>query len=609
MAGGPQARQLSLEGATATNVPYTEGMGVDGTRFNNLTTQYSMLIDSEDGTGWIGVDFFGRAFTYTFGGDVVTIAGPHIDPTKFSFASSDDQPDNVVLARCLVEGTFTPSTLTLKYASDLCLDIRDHKIVYIALQTRGFVAKVDRNFTPVHVSVYCGQPDVTGYADGPAASALFGSSPCVEMLSDGTLIISDSENGAIRAVSPDGSTVSTVAGGTIHPPPSEETMMTDGGASSPPGTVSIASTSINYPYWIAKTSHNTIVFVEGITQIIRELDLLAGTVRRVGLTAGRIRQNNDLQWACIDCDRNGVCGTRDKILIGPTQYDYIPFYQIELDGSNGANMFSISPAAFMPSAGKFVPIGGYAPWSIGYYRTENRLYINNVDHPEQMFISYIPYPENVGILSPAMRTLSIGWWMMRSGSCSTFPLNCRPAFSTFYGDNGASHLGLSTDENTFDDLHIKYPTDEALGAFIQGGMLGSVPRPEITGNDLRNLIYWIRRGSYAGSYPTPVSSGPDDPDTGNFPTILTLSVARISSTSFSASWTTNKPCIGFVGTTNASQASFHGNHQVLSPIESGYSTTHRITLTNLAPISPVSYIVVARDMAGNVTYTSPLLLG
>jgi hypothetical protein len=45
-------------------------------------------------------------------------------------------------------------------------------------------------------------------------------------------------------------------------------------------------------------------------------------------------------------------------------------------------------------------------------------------------------------------------------------------------------------------------SDAALGAFIQAGFGGGVPRPEITGRDLSNVMYYIRRCSLSGCLPT-----------------------------------------------------------------------------------------------------------
>jgi sugar lactone lactonase YvrE len=52
---------------------------------------------------------------------------------------------------------------------------------------------------------------VSGYADGPAASAQFNSPQGLALAADGTLYVSDGGNACIRKVAPDG-TVSTLAG-------------------------------------------------------------------------------------------------------------------------------------------------------------------------------------------------------------------------------------------------------------------------------------------------------------------------------------------------------------------------------------------------------------
>ena len=77
------------------------------------------------------------------------------------------------------------------------------------------------------------------------------------------------------------------------------------------------------------------------------------------------------------------------------------------------------------------------------------------------------------------------------------------------GPWGVGHLGVFS---TVDQPNATYPTDDALAAYIQAGMRGTVPRPEITGNDLPDLIYWIRRTSVAGGYTSIVTPGPDQTD-------------------------------------------------------------------------------------------------
>ena len=107
---------------------------------------------------------------------------------------------------------------------------------------------------------------------------------------------------------------------------------------------------------------------------------------------------------------------------------------------------------------------------------------------------------------------------VRGRSVGEFPWDSRPCFWALRGAVGCGQLGLwgSPARNTFDDLMVTYPStvpgdagDVALANYIRSGFGGSVPRPEITGNDMRDLIYFIRRSTLAGSYPTPVNPGPD----------------------------------------------------------------------------------------------------
>jgi hypothetical protein len=430
------------------------------------------------------------------------------------------------------------------------------------------------------------------------------------MLSDGRMLVADFFNAAFRMISADGTTVSTVAGGTVGPtPPSVITVQTDGGASSPPGTYPITgpgASAICYPYWVRPTSKGTFVFVEGYTQIIRELDLTARTVRRIGIYQNSLLQNSDAPWIQLDVDYKGNCGPIDRIISAAPGFNGtdLGMWSVNLDGTNGFDFGAISTAAILVSAGDWSYMSkGYFPWNVTFSRTENRMLVNFLDNSQQIMLSAINSNDDIG--QNLLHYVS-GWYIFKAGTCLTFPWDCRPSFNALYGDNGVSHLGLSTDENTFEDLMVKFPDDASLGDFIQAGMIGSTPRPELTGNDLRDLIYYVRRSSYAGSYPTPVSPGPDDPDTGNFPTIWSLSATRVDATTINVSWTTDKPTIGFAAACSSTQAAKgpDGVYYNLSPIEAGYATSHCVTLRNAPAVTPLHFIVVAKDHAGNMSYSN-----
>jgi hypothetical protein len=102
--------------------------------------------------------------------------------------------------------------------------------------------------------------------------------------------------------------------------------------------------------------------------------------------------------------------------------------------------------------------------------------------------------------------------------------------STFFSAVTEFFRTLLGDFSTFDELNATHPTDDALAAYIRAGMGGTVPRPEITGNDLRELIYRIRRKSGAGGYTSIVTPGPDQTDF-NGPIISNVVATRLSATS------------------------------------------------------------------------------
>ncbi len=152
--------------------------------------------------------------------------------------------------------------------------------------------------------------------------------------------------------------------------------------------------------------------------------------------------------------------------------------------------------------------------------------------------------------------------------------------------------------------------DVALANYIRSGMGGSVPRPEITGNDMRDLIYFIRRSSLAGSYPTPVNPGPDDLDT-SFPVISAVTAMRLTSPSnrIQVTWTTDVPTIGFVACGSPNQAGFNAPYSVFSDIESGFGTSHNMIVSGLPVTTPTHYTVVARNNAGQCSHTADAIVG
>jgi hypothetical protein len=169
-------------------------------------------------------------------------------------------------------------------------------------------------------------------------------------------------------------------------------------------------------------------------------------------------------------------------------------------------------------------------------------------------------------------------------------------------EGGVPWIGNRPNANTYEDLMHTYPDDASLGAYIRSGMGGRTPRPELTGNDLRDFIYFIRRGTYQGSLgPTPVQPGPNDPDI-TPPNILTASAVRESATQITVSWTTNEPTIGVAAAASATQYNTFGHYPMYSEIEGGYATSHSMPITVISGLTPIHYTVVVKDQAGNFSH-------
>jgi hypothetical protein len=132
-------------------------------------------------------------------------------------------------------------------------------------------------------------------------------------------------------------------------------------------------------------------------------------------------------------------------------------------------------------------------------------------------------------------------------------------------------------------------------------MAGSTPRREITGNDLRAVCFFVRRTAASGCYPTVATPGPLNPDS-TVATISSVVATRLSSTSIRVTWTTDKPTIGMAVAGSAYGQGTNTPYNVWSPFETGFGTSHDVTITGLPASSPTHYSVLVKDVAGNSGY-------
>ncbi len=209
-----------------------------------------------------------------------------------------------------------------------------------------------------------------------------------------------------------------------------------------------------------------------------------------------------------------------------------------------------------------------------------------------------------------------GQAIWQTGTVPVFPFATRPPFTALWGWSGNGHiLGYTWEDLMHNTVLGNFASttpgdigDQNLATYIRSGMGGATPYTEITGNDMADLIYYIRRDTLQGSglagsavvTPLPYSSDITPPIISN------VSAVRNSATSITVSWTTDKPTIGFAAAGSAAQQGLSAwPFNVPSPIEAAFGTTHSATIQGLAAgTSPVYYTVVSKDEPGNCVYAA-----
>jgi len=353
----------------------------------------------------------------------------------------------------------------------------------------------------------------------------------------------------------------------------------------PRSAVPFASAYINYPNAIRFDSKGNLVLAETVTQTIRYVDLGAKTVTTIAQFSNVGSVYGEQVW--LDVDRNGNVGNRDDIIASMVTGKQNGLYRVPITGTTAIPLPTITAhstiSLFSGHTRQNSMPWTSGPWSVAIDDQEGRLVVSGVQSAGVTSLRLLQASDPAFQLDLGDYTAGKNVWL--SGTVPSFPFGSRPSFAAVHGYEG--HSGLGNVLN-FDDMVSM--TDAQLGAYLQSGADGAIPRPEITGNDLRNLIYYIRRTATGGDLAVP---GADNTDK-TAPVIGAISMAQNGSTDATVSWTTSKASLGFVawGTTS-------GTYFGWSPLESSYSTTHSIGVPNLPAGQAIYFVVHAKDQAGN----------
>jgi hypothetical protein len=634
----------------------------DGGRLNCQQSPWAEYVDAPDGSGFYGAELNGRISKYTFDGAVTTIFGYKRDRTRLNIDWTDSTTTEAQVRRTFVgttSGVYSP--FDLGGCNDLCFDPRNPNILYVACAFNAhFIARIDLSTN--NATVYAGTVGVSGYVEAngttvPATQARF-NEPYSICCADGTghdiigtLYVADTNNNAIRKILPTGGSsagatagaVSTIIGGTgVVQPPDFTTYFNNYTTYVP--TTPVTPVNRGYamlPSCVRLTSLQNIVFVETWNDTVRHADLINNSINVVGVygnesTDGKLTAPSSFRF--LDVDNKGTCGPlNDIIVFRATSGAGHDLWRMSLQpGAYGAVWNGDSGFTHQREGLNLVQInngfGAYS-WSIAFSRTHGRMIGGSIGSPNalsaRIAFSSDPAPNlNIGLYA------GTGQWQWLAGTCAnvfhfsgadgyllSFPWNSRPSFWCLMGPVGTASLGSFPGKNTFDDLVAAFPTDGnfnlnpgdpanagTLVDYIQRGLGGSVPRPEFTGNNARDLCYWIRRTATSGAYPIPVTPGPTNTDT--TPPVITITSVTHSGNTLTITWNTDKPTYGVACAGSAAQQGYNYgcpyNVFAFEPYSSstGYKTTgHTATITGLPAVSPIHYAVQVKDIAGNTSYT------
>jgi hypothetical protein len=459
-------------------------------------------------------------------------------------------------------GNFVGGLSMFRMPTDVVIDPRDSKIIYVADTLNHRIAKVDTHTTPATISTYVGSDQgISGLANGVGTSAKFNEPFSLAMTDDGIMYVADRMNSMIRQVSTERE-VTFLVGQGYDSVPSLESMRQKHSSQNRDehmhdGDFSFAS--IIYPMCIRLDSNNNLIMIEETFNTIRRIDISNRTVELIQVTPGSDR------WSWLDVDRYGTFGPVDDIFItsttgGDPHSEQI--YRVYPDGSGFERVFN--GAYNLDLRQRRAP---HYPWLVAV--GQGALWTNGFGTSGLIRVTKAKDTDRFDTIQELWSTFGPGGRVWQTGTASNFPWGARPSLGLRQGAQGHNTLGIHP---SFDQLN--HLSDEELASIIQSGWHSQTPRPEITGTDLRNLIYFIRRNSLPGSLSNVrPGSAPTDKTP---PEIANVTTTPVAGNRLQIQWQTNEPTLGFA---RFSEHNVEENQmQRWSDIENEYTTEHSVSI-------------------------------
>jgi hypothetical protein len=578
----------------------------DGPRNDNSISPYSNCVPNLDGPGFYCISLEGRLYEVNMDGSIKTIAGLVTTGLPVYYSGKNENPPS---AGQTYVGSFS-SNIFFQAPVDLTIDPRpgQHTTFYVADTKNHRIAKVDTSGSTPVISTYAGVPGTAGYVDGPAASAEFNEPYSLVMDANGTMYVADRNNAAIRMITSAGvvSTLAHNASEGVNGPNTPAVVANNPSNFESSSVVPLSGAYINYPFVLRFTSAGDLVEGESTTFSARLINLhpqpsQPQTIQTIAQLA--LKGDPQQSWMWLDVDSRGNIGKVDDVVItkaicGGASCAYkvpitgdtnIPPAKLPVGTCSGGN-----GSIHFGSAACALNVTGHYSWMVAISATEGRVIF--MGYGSLGIFSWRLDPNTGWALSATDYTAGFNLWL--TGAPPNFPIGARPAFQSIHGYEVYSRLGYvknADDMNALvDEPLCTYPkaimqsNPQSLQYYLQNGAEGSVVRPELTGNDMQNLTYFVRKNAMGNtSLAAPSLCASVTPTITSGPTIAGNVV----------SWTTDHPTFGVLqwGTTTGQYFGWALESQ--STQWASGTTVHQATLTNL-PSQTIYYVLRVKSIPG-----------
>jgi hypothetical protein len=435
------------------------------------------------GPMWIELDGYGRFWGYNRDGTVIGMGGYRMPADNYEIADE-------TLSTWHTVGDFPNGPL--KHPHDFAYDFVDRKYLYVADSDNNRLVRISR-----HAGVVAGQPEDFSKWVFSAWGATFSHPTSIDTTEDGAIYVADN-NGLWSVDRTTGAKTSL-----------------------------LAQTAL---FWVRALSSGLLCVTDTTGKVFR----VNPATRQSALLFDHGAAST---WPVISVDKTGQVGPRDSLYyvngsgVGSTRID-------QSGTAVGADYFSGNGGYFAKGEMRFCqdPLGHYV-WNAEVHQEEPYVMVRGFASATPAMLRPIQAGEDY-LSDNNYQLSSIGRYLFRRGTVVGFPWGSRPSFTALMSAHGHSGLGVKM----FDEIQAMPLADRI--AYIKSGMGGSVPRPELVGDHLRGLLYWIWRNSnqfmagQAADLPAPNTDFAA-------PVISNVRVTR-SGDRLTWTWKTNRPALCYV---------------------------------------------------------------